>query len=345
MSSSIPLKQRIHVVVSPFHELLCSLHVLYQPDHHLRRLTWSRSIEPTLQPETAEGIRAVGRVSDGWGELLNLPPALYRSMSVEEGIRYISRLPEAEFAMLLYGNAFSLGQLVLWLNGEEQDSANTAFQHLGGNRLHQIPQLRELVTNTLESCYIHYFQREWEYIKPWIEQAANSFREEALLTPEAALNTLHPRLTVTGGRIVLQKAVTYTYEEALLDGIYVYPSAFIHPHLLMDCKDKELKLPLAVNVPGLEHDEKPPADLILSLKAMADPTRQRLLKLLWKEAHCTKQLAPALGISEAAVSKHLTLLANAGLIFTVRKGNYIFYHVNKPHFEMITVLQGQYLEG
>lgn len=70
----------------------------------------------------------------------------------------------------------------------------------------------------------------------------------------------------------------------------------------------------------------------------------RMLKILWKGPHCTKQLAPLLGISEAAVSKQLKQLTEAGFTKLERKGNYLFYSVSKETFDSLIVLQRQYLE-
>lgn len=53
-------------------------------------------------------------------------------------------------------------------------------------------------------------------------------------------------------------------------------------------------------------------------KAFADPTRQRIVSLLYERAATGKQLAVALGVSPGTVGHHLKVLEGAGLIRVVR---------------------------
>lgn len=53
-------------------------------------------------------------------------------------------------------------------------------------------------------------------------------------------------------------------------------------------------------------------------KAFADPTRQRIVSLLYERAATGKQLAGVLGVSPGTVGHHLRVLEEAGLIRVVR---------------------------
>lgn len=53
-------------------------------------------------------------------------------------------------------------------------------------------------------------------------------------------------------------------------------------------------------------------------KAFADPTRQRIVSLLYELAATGKQLAGALGVSPGTVGHHLRVLEEAGLVRVVR---------------------------
>ena len=50
------------------------------------------------------------------------------------------------------------------------------------------------------------------------------------------------------------------------------------------------------------------------LQALADPTRLRVVELLSVEPHRAGELADALGVTRPAVSKHLRVLLDAGLV-------------------------------
>jgi DNA-binding transcriptional ArsR family regulator len=54
--------------------------------------------------------------------------------------------------------------------------------------------------------------------------------------------------------------------------------------------------------------------------ALADPTRRRILAQLAKGEECVTNLARPYAISLAAVSKHLIVLENAGLVKRRRRG-------------------------
>ena len=65
------------------------------------------------------------------------------------------------------------------------------------------------------------------------------------------------------------------------------------------------------------------------LKALADENRLQIIQLLLQHKHCVRALARKLSISEAAVSQHLKVLKDAGLLFGERKGHHMHYEVNR----------------
>lgn len=72
-------------------------------------------------------------------------------------------------------------------------------------------------------------------------------------------------------------------------------------------------------------------EVALRLKALADPVRVRLLSLLLAEGEvCTCDLAPAVGVTEATVSHHLSVLKKAGLVGEgERRGMNVFYRARR----------------
>jgi len=66
-------------------------------------------------------------------------------------------------------------------------------------------------------------------------------------------------------------------------------------------------------------------DLELVLKAAADPTRARILKLLERGGLCVCQVRAVLDLAPSTVSKHLTILKHAGLVQDQRDGKWIEY--------------------
>jgi len=62
-------------------------------------------------------------------------------------------------------------------------------------------------------------------------------------------------------------------------------------------------------------------------KAIADPTRVRILKLLGGGELCVCQITAVLGLAPATVSKHLAALKTAGLLRQRRDGKWIHYRL------------------
>lgn len=60
-------------------------------------------------------------------------------------------------------------------------------------------------------------------------------------------------------------------------------------------------------------------ELLLVLKAIADESRLKILKILLQKDCCVVALSRRLGISEAAVSQHLKVLKEANLVSGKKK--------------------------
>ena len=65
-------------------------------------------------------------------------------------------------------------------------------------------------------------------------------------------------------------------------------------------------------------------------KALSEETRLRILVLLSERELCVCQLESALALSQVKVSRHLSVLRNAGLVDDRREGLWIFYSLAKP---------------
>lgn len=69
-----------------------------------------------------------------------------------------------------------------------------------------------------------------------------------------------------------------------------------------------------------------PAD---TLKAMSDETRFRIVTILLNHDICAGAIARRLGISDAAVSQHMRVLREAGLVTSERRGYFTHFSVDR----------------
>jgi ArsR family transcriptional regulator len=78
-------------------------------------------------------------------------------------------------------------------------------------------------------------------------------------------------------------------------------------------------------------------EVALRLKALADPVRVRLMSLLLAQDEvCTCEMSPAVGVTEATVSHHLSVLKKAGLINDgERRGMNVYYRARRESLEAL----------
>ncbi|MST94079.1 MAG: ArsR family transcriptional regulator [Pedosphaera sp.] len=66
-------------------------------------------------------------------------------------------------------------------------------------------------------------------------------------------------------------------------------------------------------------------ELVAAAKALADPTRVRILAALRGRELCVCELCDALQVSQSTLSTHLQVIRDAGLVRTRKEGKWIYY--------------------
>ena len=82
-----------------------------------------------------------------------------------------------------------------------------------------------------------------------------------------------------------------------------------------------------------------------TLKALSDPIRREILNLLKSGRMSAGEIAGHFPVTDAAISRHLSLLKEADLIRDTREGKFIFYDINTSVLEEVmlwlTALKGE----
>ncbi|MDR3715553.1 MAG: autorepressor SdpR family transcription factor [Puia sp.] len=63
-------------------------------------------------------------------------------------------------------------------------------------------------------------------------------------------------------------------------------------------------------------------------KALNDPTRREILELLQDKDLTAGEIADQFNISKPSISHHLDLLKQAGLVESVKQGQFVYYSLN-----------------
>ncbi|HPK53688.1 MAG TPA: metalloregulator ArsR/SmtB family transcription factor [Smithellaceae bacterium] len=66
------------------------------------------------------------------------------------------------------------------------------------------------------------------------------------------------------------------------------------------------------------------------IKAISHPSRLFIIEELGKGEQCVNDLTAMIGADTSTVSKHLSVLKNAGLVAIEKRGNAIFYTLRVP---------------
>jgi len=77
-------------------------------------------------------------------------------------------------------------------------------------------------------------------------------------------------------------------------------------------------------------------------KALGDETRLKVLQMLTEKEMCVCEIIDRLDISQPAVSHHLKILKQAGLVTDSRDGKWVYYSLNGGVFE--DIFKGEGLE-
>jgi DNA-binding transcriptional ArsR family regulator len=66
-------------------------------------------------------------------------------------------------------------------------------------------------------------------------------------------------------------------------------------------------------------------------EALASAPRRQILAYLSEAELTTSQLAERFAMTSPSISRHLSVLENAGLVTSARQGQYVLYRLNRDH--------------
>ena len=72
-----------------------------------------------------------------------------------------------------------------------------------------------------------------------------------------------------------------------------------------------------------------------TLKALADPIRREILNLLKEKSLSAGEIVDHFDVTNASISRHLSVLKEADLIRDARSGKFIYYELNTSVLEQV----------
>lgn len=350
---------RIAFSLSPLCEAILSLHVLVEPKHHPVQQPWVRQAK-ALPTALKREIAAFGFVYRGYFPAFLYPRPTGTDRDFPEEIDEVRRLPEDTVAFELTrslsgGPAPRVTSRVH--DAEVRAEMVEAAGALPGSQarvatlaLEDPPEALRRFLVLLEDYWELAFEREWGRIEPLLHDgvvaAGRTIVAEGLygffreLIPEL-------RLDRAGGRIALDRA--HQHEVVIDEGqhLVLAPSMYVWPHVRANC-DEPWPPALVYPAPAIEEQARPPippGELVSVLRALGDDTRLRALRLIAARPRSTQELAPLIGISEAAMSKHLRTMARAGVLSSRREGYFVLYQLETAALRGLSDAVTRFLGG
>lgn len=326
---------------SPLLETVLSLHVLVEPKHHALQHGWVRAAR-SLRPWLRREIAALSFLYRWTLPNCILPSARTAFEDFETELSRFRSLRTETAAFELLRSVYDHGgrrrpapRRVL----ADPDvcaqvlkrASALGYSPRGAVRLlfDDPASLHARFTGLLEAYWAEAFAVEWERIEPHLaDGVAAAGRAIAGDGVVPFLLRLAPGLRVDLDDSSFGLDVPHDHR-VRLDAdtqLLLVPSVYVWPHVRVNC-DGPWQLTLVYRAPQLAESlrQPRPPELVRSFRALADPTRLRILQLVAGKPRSTQELAALVRLSEAGTSKHLRLLSAAGLLTRHREGYYVVY--------------------
>lgn len=77
---------------------------------------------------------------------------------------------------------------------------------------------------------------------------------------------------------------------------------------------------------------------VVFFRALADPTRWRIARLVLRQALCVCELADILGMPQSSVSSHVQIIRKAGLLESETCGKWTYFRIASTHLALFQAI-------
>jgi DNA-binding transcriptional ArsR family regulator len=192
--------------------------------------------------------------------------------------------------------------------------------------------MRDRMAAMLRRYWDAAFRDEWDRIQPRLEAEVTDGARALVTTgmPGLVAEFLpEGRWDPDTTTVVVDKHWERTCDVTARGGMLLVPTVYGWPNVLIELAEP---WPVAIFFPlrDMRQPEVPHAtdhEVADGLRALGDETRLQITRLVAEQPRSTKELAALLSLSESAVSRHLKLLASAGVVTSERDGYFVLYRL------------------
>ncbi len=331
------------VAPSPLVELMSTLHVLAEPEHHPEATSWIDAASARMSPATQQELVLFTPLWARYRCRLFFPLALPLATGLDAELARLGELDTKTFVELMAQGVIGMlrfdipGAAELLAGGEPAATfvRNCARRSYARGELARLlvtdpAGCRDRLLDLLQRLSDEFFAETWSGIRSGLEQDAAVLRRE-LDRRElvAVLAGLHP----TAGRMGTSGKIRFDKlqrEEAVVGPrpLVLIPSIRVWPHLTVKTDH-----PSCVVVHYAVRSSAPFGELSLRelqgrLSAFTSPGRMEVCRHLLSEPITTSELATRLGWSNPQVSRTLRQLRDAGLVQSRRDGRLVRHRLD-----------------
>jgi DNA-binding transcriptional ArsR family regulator len=344
---------------SQANEALRSLHVLNDVKHHPLHISWALRTRTRMTPELKDEtekyafwyldrplvFREIWSQADVWSWADEL--SALREAPIEH---FTEQLIHGALMHKTLGRRIPLGIFL-----QSADLQGQALAQIQARHPASLPVMRELIADP-EHCrerFAEFLSSYWQAcIAPDWPSMETHLRDDIARRGRAMsrrglprmLEELSPHVRVdqrTDDVVIRPPGLPKDADQIDLtltehDQILLMPSHFVWPELTAvaqkDLRDGREQLTVLIVYALAEMQQEgqapiPPGDLLKLLRSAGDTTRLQVLQLLAQRPRSTREIAGLIGLTEAAISKHLKLLQDAGWVKPERQSYYVYYQL------------------
>ncbi|EFL32829.1 transcriptional regulator [Streptomyces viridochromogenes DSM 40736] len=318
-------------------ELMASLHVLAEPEHHPEAAGWAARAA-AADPELGDELFFFAPLWARFRCRLFFPRTVPLAAGLDEELAAVAALRAEEFLELVAPGVLGTTAMPVPPARELRPGSAAAEEYARrclrrsyarGELARQLVasplELRDRLLAVLLAADAAFFAEDWRALRPVLEEHAREVRRRlATRSPADVLAELLPTAERVGPgeRVRLDKLQIDEVKVAPRPLVLV-PSARVWPHLTVKHEHPScvaVQYPVAATAPGGQLTVR---DLQDRLMALTSPARMELCRHLLGEPITTSELAARLGSSEPQVSRALRTLREAGLVRSAREGKLV----------------------
>lgn len=312
----------VRFAISPLIELAYSTRVLSASSSHTAHLTWSKQVRPALAHLDLRAFRALHQAPAYTPDFIH-PPPMSPQPDLEGELDRMAATPVGQVRAEVLRAYEGHGSLPAVLQPFVEDTRDAVLN------------LQRVLREYWRLAIAPYWPRIRDVLDSDIFYRA---RQVADGGARGALSDIHPRVGWQGGDLTIDKPAECQFT-LRGRGLLLVPSAFIWPGLGV-ISDAQWQPTVIYGVRGINLLWDPAADPPpKALTAVVGGTRAAMLGAL-ATPRTTADLARSLELTAGAVSQHVTILRNAGLLTSHRTGR-VVRHLRSDAGEHLVMASGR----